>query len=291
VTQLAPHHATPRLLSLPSATVAVLDAVPSVEPRGVALLVPGYTGSKEDFAPILDRLCTAGYRVVAMDQPGQYQSPGPPDREAYTISWLGGVVDEVAAALGDEPVHLLGHSFGGLVARAAVLARPQRYRSLILLCSGPAAINGARRERMARLEPIASGGMAAVHAAMQLEAADDPRQAAVSTAVREFLRTRFVASSLAGLFGMADALRTEPDRVAELRGSGVPTLVCFGADDDAWDPALQRDMARRLGARLRVVENAGHSPAIDRPGETVAALTTFWAGFWAGHWLPGLRGE
>jgi pimeloyl-ACP methyl ester carboxylesterase len=278
VTQIAAHHATHRLLSLPSATVAVLDAVPSGEPRGVALLVPGFTGSKEDFAPILDQLRTAGYRVVSMDQPGQYQSPGPADRAAYTVSWLGGVVNEVAATLGDDPIHLLGHSFGGLVARAAVLAQPKRYRSLILLCSGPAAIDGQRRELMARLEPIASQGMAAVYTAMQLAAADDPRQKAVPAEIQDFLRTRFVASSLAGLFGMAEALRTEPDLVAELRGTAVPTLVCFGANDDAWAPARQRDMAQRLGAQLCVVENAGHSPALDQPGETAAALTAFWAG-------------
>src|SRR5512138_3824215 len=115
-----------RSLSLASARVAVLDAVPAAGARATALLVPGFTGSKEDFALILDPLADAGYRVVAVDQPGQHQSPGPEQRSAYTTAWLGAVVTEVAEALGDEPIHLLGHSFGGLVARAAVLAQPGR---------------------------------------------------------------------------------------------------------------------------------------------------------------------
>jgi pimeloyl-ACP methyl ester carboxylesterase len=238
---------------------------------GSALLIPGYTGSKEDFAPILDPLGTVGYRVVAMDLPGQYQSPGPQRRDAYTMAWLGSVVNEVAAALGDGPVHLLGHSFGGLVGRAAVLAEPRRYRSLTLLGSGPAGIGGQRRELMARLEPVAAaGGLAAVWAAMDVETTEPP-------VLTQFRQTRFLASSLAGLFGMADALRSEPDLVAPLRETGVPTLVSFGTDDDAWSPAEQRDMAARLGGEPGVIEGAAHSPTTERPATTAAMLATFWA--------------
>jgi pimeloyl-ACP methyl ester carboxylesterase len=261
-----------RFLTLPSGTVAVLDAAAvGGDPVGTALLVPGFTGSKEDFILILDTLVEAGFRVVAMDQPGQYQSPGPARRSAYTVRWLGGVVDEVAAALGDPDLHLLGHSFGGLVARAAVLARPDRYRSLTLMCSGPAAIDGNRRERMARLEPYARLGMAALYAELEREAGPAPEP------LGEFLRARFLASTPAGLFGMSDALLSEPDLVPELRLTGVPVLVCFGEHDDAWPPPLQRDMARRLGARVEVVAGAAHSPAAERPAATAKILAGFWS--------------
>src|SRR5690349_6857360 len=70
VTQLAEHHAEARSVPLPAGPVAILDASPTTVVRGTALLVPGFTGSKEDFAPILDPLREAGYRTVAMDLPG-----------------------------------------------------------------------------------------------------------------------------------------------------------------------------------------------------------------------------
>jgi pimeloyl-ACP methyl ester carboxylesterase len=258
-------------VELPSARVAVLDARPAGEPAGTAVLVPGFTGSKEDFALVLGPLAEAGYRVVALDQPGQYQSPGPDRRDAYTVDWLGGVVGELAEAVGGgAPVHLLGHSFGGLVARAAALARPAGYRSLILMCSGPAAIDGNRRERMAQLEPVARQGMAALYAAMTAEAPPPPPLA-------DFLRERFLASSPAGLWGMSDALLGEPDRVAALRATGLPVLVCHGERDDAWDPAVQREMAARLGAPVEVIAGAAHSPAMEAPDPTAAAVATFWA--------------
>jgi pimeloyl-ACP methyl ester carboxylesterase len=39
------------------------------------LLLPGYTGSKEDFAPLFGPLTDAGYAVVSIDLPGQFESP------------------------------------------------------------------------------------------------------------------------------------------------------------------------------------------------------------------------
>src|SRR6476661_4019051 len=115
--------------------------------RGTVLMVAGYTGSKEDFAPVLAPLADAGFRVVAIDQRGQYESPGPDDPAAYSIDELAADVLAVAQQLLEEsgaPLHLLGHSFGGLVTRAAVLAEPGLFVSFTLLGSGPAQLGGRR---------------------------------------------------------------------------------------------------------------------------------------------------
>ena len=98
---------------------AALEATPpgGTGERGTALLVPGYTGSKEDFIPILGPLAAAGRRVVAVDLRGQYQTPGPDDPAAYDLAELG--ADIAALARATVTAHLLGHSLGGLVARKA----------------------------------------------------------------------------------------------------------------------------------------------------------------------------
>jgi pimeloyl-ACP methyl ester carboxylesterase len=241
------------------------------------LLVPGYTGSKEDFGPILDPIAAAGLRAVAIDLPGQLDSPALPEPADYRPERLGDVVRELARGLGGACL-LLGHSYGGLVARAAVLAEPRLFGSLALLSSGPARLGGGRRASIDALEPVlARGGLPAVWAAMEAAALGDPRYVVPPTDVQEFFRRRFFASSPVMLQGMADALRAEPDRVAELRAVGLPILVAHGAGDDAWPPHVQREMAQRLGADYAVIAGAAHSPAVENPAATVAALLAFWS--------------
>jgi pimeloyl-ACP methyl ester carboxylesterase len=255
-------------------SVAALQA--GTGERGDVLLVPGYTGSKEDFAPLLTLLAETGLRVTAIDLPGQYETPGPSSPADYTPDALGRAVGDVARELG-APVHLLGHSFGGLVSRAAAIGEPELFRSLVLLCSGPAALAGVRRQRMEALEPLlAAHGLEGVHAAMVAAEQGDPGYLPVSPELAEFLRRRFLASSAAGLQGMGDALRAEPDRVEELAATGIPVLVACGPDDDAWPPRLQRQMAERLGAPFVLIPDAAHSPAIENPAETVRELLAFW---------------
>src|SRR5579859_726235 len=93
---------TPTSIDLPEGTrrttvetargeFAVLDAEPAAGPCefGTALLVPGYTGSKEDFIALLGQLTAAGRRVFAVDMRGQYQTQGPDDPAAYDPAQLG----------------------------------------------------------------------------------------------------------------------------------------------------------------------------------------------------------
>jgi len=122
----------------------------------------------------------------------------------------------------------------------------------------------------------AEGGVEAVHEAMQQLAMTDPRAQAVPAPTRAFLTQRFLANSAAGLLGMADAMTTEPDRVAELAATGLPVLVAHGIADDAWTPEAQTDMAQRLGARHEVIPGSIHSPAIENPTRTLEVLLDFW---------------
>ena len=235
--------------------------------------------SKEDFAPLLSPVADAGLRAVAIDQRGQFESPGPDDPARYTVAELADDVIAVARQLGSAaPLHLLGHSFGGLVARAAVLAEPALFDSLTLLGSGPGHLTGPRAELLDHLSPLLeAGGVQLVNDTLEQLAMTDPRAQAVPAPTQEFLRRRFLANSAAGLRGMADAMLGEPDRVAELAATGVPVLVAHGIADDAWSPAAQTDMARRLGARHEVIVHAVHSPAIENPARTLEVLLPFWA--------------
>ncbi len=273
--QLTPNSAS--RVTLPSSVgpLAALDAG-SADARGTVLLLPGYTGSKEDFAPILDPLADNGFHAIAIDLPGQFESAGPVDEEAYSPLALGAVCAEVVSELaGQCPVVLLGHSFGGLVARGAVLAGAP-IAGLVLLCSGPGALSyGARHDALLAAEPMLRlHGKELVYD--NAVAVGRAARKVVPPEVAQLLRRRFVASTEAGLLGMGAALQAEPDRIPELRTTldetHTPVAVIAGRDDDAWALPDQDGMARRLCTELIIVENSAHSPAVENPDGLLAVM-------------------
>ncbi|MBB5936786.1 alpha/beta fold hydrolase [Streptomyces zagrosensis] len=257
---------------------AVHDAAPDGPPAGTALLVPGFTASKEDFITLLAPLSAAGFRVVAVDGRGQYESEGPPDEAAYTPAELARDVLAQAAAVGaGHPVHLLGHSLGGLIARAAVLRDPTPFASLTLMSSGPAAVDDSQQARLKLLtEALASWSMQEVWEAMRQLDPPEAAGGATPAAVQEFLYHRWMGTRPEQLVSAARQLMTAEDRVAELAEVALPTHVLSGVVDYAWPVPQMDDMAARLKARRTVIAGAEHSPAVDRPAETAQALLAFW---------------
>ncbi|MDQ2788166.1 MAG: alpha/beta hydrolase [Pseudonocardiales bacterium] len=281
--QITRHGASRVQVTLPGAELAALRAQPAEPVGAVAVLVPGYTGSKEDFSALLNPLCSAGLSVLALDLPGQYESPGPGCEQDYYPDPLGRTVAALVAELaaGGDRVLLLGHSYGGLVCRSAVLAGAP-VTGLTLLDSGPGALpQGERRALIDATEPVMRAeGIETVQRLLEARdgIAEPPELAAL-------LRARFLRSSTVGLLGMATGLRTEPDRVTELaaalRTGPIPCLVVFGESDDAWPVAVQRDMADRLGAAVAMIPDAAHSPSTENPQALLDVLLPIWMGWLA----------
>jgi pimeloyl-ACP methyl ester carboxylesterase len=262
---------------------AALDAHPpdGAGGRGTALLVPGYTGSKEDFIPVLGLLAAAGRRVLAIDMRGQYQTQGPDDPAAYDPAELG--KDVAALARATDTVHLLGHSLGGHVVREAVLAGSLIPGSLTLLCSGPAALpdDGARAATLRTvLDFVADAGPRELpgkiaeiwHGALAPQAVAEGLPAPILA----FLGERMLANNPVGLTVMARHLLTAVDKTADLGKRDITAFVLYGENDDAWPASAKDDMALRLSARRASIPGAAHSPAVETPAALAAELTAFW---------------
>ncbi|SDG75185.1 Pimeloyl-ACP methyl ester carboxylesterase [Lentzea fradiae] len=283
--QLSPHRAHRVDLQGRYGTIAALRAPAMGDDavRTTALLVPGYTGSKEDFAPMLDPIADAGFEVVAIDLPGQQHSPGPGDEALYRPGPLGSVVAELVGKIAADgrKVLLLGHSYGGLVCRAAVFAGAP-IAGLTLMSSGPSELPaGDRRTALEVGEHVlAEQGVAGVQKLNELRSSQNPAWAVLPQELKDFYRARFLNSPAAALLGMGNGLREEPDQVAKLartlRSTGTPCLVVCGDTDDAWSPAVQRDMAERLDADFAVLPGVMHSPNTEAPHELMATLLPTW---------------
>jgi pimeloyl-ACP methyl ester carboxylesterase len=266
---------------------AALEAGPAsgVCEREAALLVPGYTGSKEDFLAVLGQLAGGGRRVFAIDMRGQFETPGAPDHDGYSASALGSDITALLRATGAK--HLLGHSYGGLIAREAVLASAGgELASVTLMSTGPAALTGPRAEELrSMLEVLGAQDDLPAQAALQAGIADiwqsylEPQAVAagVPGPIVAFLAKRMLSNDPNGLVLMARHLLTAEDRTAELaRLRDLEILVIYGEDDNSWSPDAQEEMAARLGARRVCIPGAVHSPAVEAPATTAGTLTQFW---------------
>ena len=309
---------------------AALEAAPGsgVCERDAALLVPGYTGSKEDFLAILDLLADDSRHVIAVDMRGQFETAGAEDAGGYAAAALGADILAIMQATGAR--HLVGHSYGGLIGREAVLAGSSaEFASFTLMSSGPGALSGPRATDLrAMLAALGVGDGTQPDSSRPEGARPDggrehgarpdsgrPGKAALRTGIAElwrahlepqaiaagvpghivaFLCRRMLGNDPDGLVLMAAHMLAAPDRTAELaRLDQLPMLVIYGENDNSWSPAAQEYMARRLGARRLCIPAAVHSPAVEAPATTASALTQFWDAAEAMHLAviaaPGAR--
>ena len=106
-----------------------LRAWPCAQPsRPPLVLLPGTGETAEDWDLVASRL-SARRPVFAMDLRGHGRSDWP---GTYSIDLFADDVSAALGQLGDDPVVLVGHSLGGLVACKVAVLSPARVHALVL---------------------------------------------------------------------------------------------------------------------------------------------------------------
>jgi pimeloyl-ACP methyl ester carboxylesterase len=235
------------------------------------VLLHGFEGNRhqfDGFAPLLtDRL-----RVLRYDQRDTPDSQNPD--EPYTRLDL---VDDYVGfldALGLASAHVMGYSYGGLIAFSLALDRPQAVRSLVLAATTPDA-SLASPERQQRYR-TATDGAAARDEVDFMGTMVSPEFAAVHPEV--------VAEVLAGVATRSTAQRER--RLAAVLGAegildrlgdiAVPTLVVHGTADPNIPPESARWVADRIpGAQLELVDGVRHGLVFEQRERTATAVADF----------------
>lgn len=254
--------------SAPSGELAVVSVGDPQHPRVV--LVPGATGSKEDFALMLPLLAQAGFFVQSFDLAGQYESHAAGADTAYSYELFVG--DLVAFLEAGAPAHLLGYSFAGTVAQLVAVRRPDLVLSLALLTTPPGVGNVFTSMKwLGRIAPFASphrGAGLMIWGIVTNKNRVPPRRL-------QFVRARFALTSRRSVDEIVGLMMATPDLRSGVRALTVPKLVAAGSHD-LWPLTAHERYARDIDADFRAYAT-GHSPSETTPHQLTADLLDLYA--------------
>jgi pimeloyl-ACP methyl ester carboxylesterase len=235
------------------------------------------------------------HEVFALDLPGFGRSDQPPD--GYGIPLFAGVVEEYIRAQGIRPV-LVGTSMGGRVALEVALRSPEAVRKLVLVNSlGVVRPNIQLFYPLVLVPGVGETVLTVMREALHrvptpairryarrfLQAPDDVDRVmdeAFLAAMREMYATEGYARAYASTVrALADRqARDSAGLMARLAETRLPVLLIWGEEDRLLPVARAREAVRALpGARLEVIEAAGHTPQAERPDRFNRVLEDFLA--------------
>lgn len=262
---------------MPFARLAGLRVYYEVAGRGPRLLY--ISGTRGDLrrkpspfeTPLADR-----FELLSYDQRGLGRSGIP--RGPYTMAQYADDAAALLDALGWTRCHVMGQSFGGMVAQEIALRHPHRVDRLVLCATTAGGAGGGSYpiHEFAHLSP-------AERARIQIPITDTRRDGAWQAAHREEFERLIAAQAAQQEIGAGEPGREEGARLqlaaraghdtwARLPTLAMPVLVCGGRYDGQAAPEAVSALARRIpGAELRFFEG-GHMFLRQDPAAIQAVL-------------------
>lgn len=245
------------------------------------LLLHGGPGAPHDYLENLQALATETRRVILYDQLGCGRSDQPDEPERWRIPRFVDEVGMVRKALGLERVHILGQSWGGMLAIEYALTQPEGLISLILsntTSSIPLWVAEANRLR-ADLPPEVQATLTRHEEAGTTDSAEY-QQAMMVFYDRHVLRIQPMPDYVQRTFdNMGQVYYTmngpsefhvigvikDWDRTDRLGEIHVPTLIISGRYDEA-TPTINEVLHRGIsGSEWVVLENSSHLSHVEEP--------------------------
>ncbi len=214
----------------------------------------------------------SAYNVVAFDLPGHGRSPKEPEDWSFNRAALR--IATLIEAVSDGPVHLVGISFGGMLAQATVVARPDLVRTLTLIGTASTFPEAARESMRARAQAIRSGGMAAVLSS-SLERWFTPELRSTRPDIVDRVTKTILGDDPATQAAIWDIIAgfDVQDRLSEIK---CPTLVLVGESDLSTPPSAAMALTGNIaGAKMVVLPRASHIVTVEAPEAVNAELQRF----------------
>jgi 3-oxoadipate enol-lactonase len=212
------------------------------------------------------------YNVVTFDLPGHGRSPGVP--QDWSFDFAAATVATLIEEIGGQPVHLVGISFGGMIAQVTALARPDLIRSLTLIGTASHFPEDVRRGMRARATTVRAQGIPAILPAT-MERWFTPETSTQRPDIVDRATKTLLANDPATHAAIWDVIATLdiPARLGEIR---CPTLILVGESDPITTPAVARGLHDAIrGSKIEVIPDAAHMVTLERPTAVNDAVQAF----------------
>lgn len=234
------------------------------------------------------RALSANFECVAPDLRGYGETDAPRGVEAYTLDLLVGDVVDLIEAMGRKRAIVVGHDWGGAIAWATALKRPEVVERLVVMnCPHPVKFRAALSrnvrqmlrswyilffqipflpDAMLRMADGRAVGRALRQTAVQKDAFSD----ADLEMFRKTLRSPYAATAALNYYRSIFRSTIFSPRQAEAwinRRIAAPTMLIWGEQDVALGKELTYDMEPLFEGpfELRYVADSGHWVQQERP--------------------------
>lgn len=236
------------------------------------LMLHGLGGTSNSFQPLLAQL--DGFRIIRPDLPGAGRSPTP--SQEITVGLLVDAVENATTHLGIDRAHVVGHSFGALIAQHIAARHSGRVASLTLFGPILEPQETARERLRERAATARNEGMSAV--------ADQLTRSALSSAtanenpvVVAFVRESHMRQDAEGFARSCEGLAQAEK--ADHRLIDCPTLIITGDEDPVGPASIAHELADKIGgAKTVILHRCGHWTPIEKSKECGKLLSEFLRG-------------
>lgn len=259
--------------------------------RPIVLLAggPGFSG---DYLRPLAADLSANCRVILPDARGTGRSAVEPfDSGQITIEALVADLERIRALLKFEKWTLLGHSFGGILAMAYAAEHPDRVAGLVLVGSGgitsdfvwdynaglTARLTDAEKKEIGKWQNPSGLGGDPERAVVEISRIVAPammvdRKLAERLAQETLVPERFNPRVTLAL---QPWLRSGYDFRKPLKALTVPVIIIQGRQDPIGEATAQLIKNSFKSSDLRLLENCGHWPFLEKRDEFAKLLESF----------------
>jgi pimeloyl-ACP methyl ester carboxylesterase len=226
------------------------------------LFTHGYQASRRMWEAQREAL-KSRYTAITWDLRGHGESGTPDDPALYSHELMLGDMAALLDKAGADEAVLVGHSLGGFASLRFYLDHPDRVRALVLFGSGPGYRDAEARGKW--------NDMADRFAkSVEERGLDILKKASAEVSGATHRSATALAHASRGMLAQQDS------RVMDaITGIDVPTLVMIGSEDKPFMGSSEY-MAKKIpGARLAVIDGAGHAASIEKPDAFNDALLAF----------------